>query len=85
MSVNKKYKDTVFRMLFNNPKTALELYNAIFGTDYKDWSVVKINTLENILFMGMKNDISFEIDDMIALIEHQSTINVRTADLSELN
>ena len=75
MSVNKKYKDTVFRMLFNNPKTALELYNAIFGTDYKDWSVVKINTLENILFMGMKNDISFEIYDMIALIEHQSTIS----------
>ena len=72
MTINKKYKDTVFRMLFNNPKAALELYNAIFGADYKDWSAVKINTLANILFMGLKNDVSFIIYDTLALIEHQS-------------
>jgi hypothetical protein len=79
MSVNKKYKDTVFRMLFNNPKMALELYNAIFGADCKDWSAVKINTLANILFMGLGNDISFEIYDLLVLIEHQSTINENMA------
>lgn len=33
---NRKYKDTVFRMLFNNKMHLLELYNAINGTNYKN-------------------------------------------------
>ena len=31
---NKKYKDTVFRMIFNNKKEALGLYNNLFDTKY---------------------------------------------------
>ena len=53
MSINRKYKDTVFRRLFNTEEKLLELYNALFGTDYKDWSAIKINTLDNVLFMGI--------------------------------
>ena len=35
-TTNKKYKDTVFRMLFNNKKEALGLYNNLFDTEYTD-------------------------------------------------
>ena len=72
MLINRNYKDTVFRRLFNTKEKLLELYNAIFGTDYKDWSAIKINTLDNILFMGMRNDISFVIYGVLVLLEHQS-------------
>ena len=75
MIVNRKYKDTVFRHLFNNPERLLELFNAIEGTNYQDAQAITINTLEDALYRGMKNDISFEIDDALALIEHQSTIS----------
>jgi hypothetical protein len=75
MKVNKKYKDTVFRRLFNTEEKLLELYNAIFGTNYKDWSAIKINTLEDVLFMSLKNDLSFKVYNILVLIEHQSTIS----------
>jgi hypothetical protein len=75
MKVNKKYKDSVFRNLFNDKEKLLELYNAIYETNYKDAQAITINTLEDVLYIGMKNDISFMIDDTLVLIEHQSTIN----------
>ena len=41
---------------------------------------VSINTLENVLFMDVYNDISFEIGGkLVVLIEHQSTINPNMA------
>ena len=37
---------------------------------------VTINTLENVLFMELINDISFEIGGkLVVLIEHQSSVN----------
>jgi len=75
MKANRKYKDSVFRSIFNNKEKLLELFNALVGTDYKDPEAIEINTLEDVLFMDRKNDISFIIDDFLVLIEHQSTIN----------
>ena len=73
---NKKYKDTVFRMIFNNKKEALGLYNNLFDTNYTDESLVNIVTLEDVLFIPRKNDIAFTMNgQFIVLIEHQSTIN----------
>ncbi|MCL2154866.1 MAG: Rpn family recombination-promoting nuclease/putative transposase, partial [Leptospirales bacterium] len=79
MKANKKFKDTLFRHLFNTEEKLLELFNAIFGTNFNDISAIIINTLENVLFMGMKNDISFIIYDTLVLLEHQSTINEKMA------
>jgi len=76
MKINKKYKDTVFRHLFNiNKIWLLELVNAILGTNYKDPEAIIIVTLDDVLFMNMKNDLCIIINDTIILIEHQSTIN----------
>jgi len=76
MKGNKKYKDSVFRSIFNNKPTALELYNAVNGTNYTDESMVEINTLGDVLFAVIENDLSISIDKKIVLlVEHQSTIN----------
>ena len=72
---NKKYKDTVFRMLFSDKKNLLSLYNAINRTKYDDPEKLQIVTLENTIYMGMKNDLAFIIDMNLFLYEHQSTYN----------
>lgn len=56
---NKKYKDTVFRLLFNNKKEALGLYNNLYDANYTDESLIEIVTLEDVLFTPRKNDIAF--------------------------
>ena len=70
-----QHKDTLFRLIFQEKKDLLELYNAIRGTDYQDPDKLEITTLDNMLFMGVKNDLSFLIDDVLNLYEHQSTWN----------
>ena len=74
--VNKKYKDTVFRKLFGeNKANALSLYNAINGTNYTEDSEFEYTTLEDVVYMGIKNDVSFVIGTSLSLYEHQSTYN----------
>ena len=75
LTANKKYKDTVFRMLFSDRKNLLSLYNAINGTGYEDPEELEIVTLESAIYMGMKNDLAFIIDTNLFLYEHQSTYN----------
>ena len=73
--INRKYKDRLFRFVFHDKKDLLELYNAINGSDYKDTKELEINTLENVLYLGMKNDLSFLLCSSMNLYEHQSTWN----------
>ncbi|HCJ07433.1 MAG: hypothetical protein PUC55_12390 [Lachnospiraceae bacterium] len=75
LCVNREYKDTVFRMLFKEKARLLELYNAVNDTDYQDPEALEIVTLENAIYMSMKNDVSCLIDMRIQLYEHQSTVN----------
>ena len=72
------YKDSVFRRLFGDPENRdalLSLYNALNGTNYTDPEQLEINTIEDVVYMGMKNDISCIIDCRMVLFEHQSTYN----------
>ena len=73
--VNRNYKDTVFRMLFSDRKNLLSLYNAVNQKHYTDPEDLEIATLENAIYMGMKNDLAFIIDTNLYLYEHQSTYN----------
>ena len=75
LTVNRTFKSTLFIMLFEDRKNLLELYNAITGKHYADPELLEINTLENAIYMSMKNDISFLIDGRLSLYEHQSTKN----------
>ena len=75
LTVNRTFKSTLFIMLFEDRKNLLELYNAITGKHYADPELLEINTLENAIYMSMKNDVSFLIDGRLSLYEHQSTKN----------
>ncbi len=75
LRTNRNYKDTVFRMLFSDRKNLLSLYNAVSGAHYEDPEMLEIVTLENAIYMGIKNDLAFIIDTDLFLYEHQSTYN----------
>ena len=80
MNTNKKYKDSVFTALFSDPALLRDLYCAIRGVSLPPDVPVSINTLENVLYLDLYNDISFEIGGkLVVLIEHQSTINPNMA------
>ncbi len=73
--VNRQYKDRLFKFIFRAKKDLLELYNAVNDTNYTDPEEMEINTLEDVVYMGMKNDTSFLIKDVLNLYEHQSTFS----------
>ena len=75
ITVNRTHKSTVFRMLFNDKKEMLGLYNAVNHTSYTDVQDLEVRTLENAVYMKIKNDISFLFGFYLNIYEHQSTVN----------
>ena len=74
-SSNRNIKDTVFRMLMDDERHLLDLFNALEKTQYKDQNLIRINTLKGAIFNSRKNDLSFSVADwFLTIIEHQSTI-----------
>jgi len=73
--INKQYKDRLFKLVFKEKKDLLELYNAINDTNYDNPDDIEINTIEDVVYMGMKNDVSFLICDILNMYEHQSTFS----------
>lgn len=69
------HKDELFRMLFKEPRELLSLYNAVNGTAYENAKDLEVVTLENAIYMNMKNDVAFVFESAINLYEHQSTFN----------
>ncbi len=78
VTTNKQHKDRLFNFIFGSEEHkdwTLQLYNAVNGSDYQDESQISFNTLQNFLFVSMRNDTSFIIADTMNLYEHQSTYN----------
>ena len=77
-NINRQHKDTLFTFIFGreeNKAWTLALYNAINETSYSNPDDIQITTIENFLYMGMKNDVSCLIGNQMNLYEHMSTIN----------
>ena len=72
---NRTYRDSLFRMIFREKHNLLPLYNALNGTNYTETDDLQVVTLENAIYMNMKNDTAFVLADCINLYEHQSTYN----------
>ena len=70
---NRNYKDTLFRFIFNDKEKLLGLYNALNHSNYINVDELEINTLENAVYLNIKNDISFVFQFDLYLFEHQST------------
>lgn len=75
VTVNRNYKDTVFRKLFEDKKELLSLYNALYNTHYPDPDDLEVATLENAIYLKHKNDLACILDLRLSIIEHQSSIN----------
>ncbi len=78
IKVNREYKDRLFRMIFGaeeNKHYLLSLYNAINHTSYTKKEDIEITTLEDVIYVKMKNDVSFLLDSQLSLYEHQSSYN----------
>lgn len=52
-----------------NKEFILSLYNALNGTDYTDTTLLDITTIQDVIYMGMKNDSAFIIDSELNLFE----------------
>lgn len=74
---NRQYKDRLFKFIFGNPEHkewTLMLYNAINGTHYQNAEDIVLNTIEDAVYMGMKNDVSFLFNQM-NFYEQESRFN----------
>ena len=69
--IHRQYKDRLFRFLFARDREALlQIYNALNETDYSDSSQLKIVTIENAVYVEMKNDLAFVVTGVVIDIEH---------------
>lgn len=75
LKIRRKYKDHLFQRVFSNKKDLLDLYNAVNHTTYTDVEDLEITTLEDVIYLSMKNDISFMVSSTLNLYEQQSTYN----------
>lgn len=76
----REFKDRLFKAIFGrdteeSKRWRLDLYNALNGTEYTDPDELELNTIENVIYITMHNDISFLVDSQMNLYEQQSTGN----------
>ena len=65
-SANRECKDKLFKFIFGNPDNkewTLSLYNAVNGSAYTNPDDITLITIEDAVYMSMKNDVSFLIAD----------------------
>lgn len=75
---NREYKDRLFKFIFGNPDNrdwTLSLYNAINGSSYTDASQIRYTTIEDAVYMNMKNDVSFLVAETMSFYEQQASFN----------
>ena len=74
--VKRTYKDSVFVTIFHEKTKLIELYNALFDTNYDESAPIDIVTIKDVLFRTLKNDVAFVLGGrFVVLVEHQSSIN----------
>ena len=74
--VKRTYKDSVFVTIFHEKSKLIELYNALFDTNYDESEPIDIVTIKDVLFRTLKNDVAFVLGGrFVVLVEHQSSIN----------
>ena len=77
-TANKQHKDRLFKFIFGNPEHkewTLSLYNALNNSHFTNPEDVEFNTIEDAVYMGMKNDMSFILAFILNIWEHQSSFN----------
>ena len=78
IKTNRKYQDSLFRVIFGREEHKhwlLELYNALNNSSHQCIDDLTLTTIDDVVYIKMKNDVSFLIDSQMNLFEHQSTFN----------
>ena len=75
-----KIRDRLFIAIFGkdterSKRWRLDLYNVLNGTNYTDPNALELNTIENVIYIKMYNDVSFLVDSQMTLYEQQSETN----------
>ena len=81
---NREYKSRLFGFIFGREEHkswTLALYNAINGSTHTNPDDISINTIEDVVYLGMRNDLSILVSEVINLYrtmgiyEQQSSLN----------
>lgn len=74
-NMTRNHKDNVFCMLYRDRKNLLSLYNAMNGTTYENERNLEVVTLEEAIYMKIRNDAAFVVDSRLNLYEQQASAN----------
>ena len=79
-TTKRTFRDTLFRSIYSgkddrSKRWLLSLYNALSNKNYTDISALEITTIDDVIYVTMKNDLSFLINSEMHLFEQQSTVN----------
>lgn len=79
--LKRSVKDSVFTLMFREPKYALQLYQALHPEDTDVTEAdCKVVTLENVLTVGQYNDLGLLVRDrLLLLVEAQSVFTLNVA------
>ncbi len=78
IKTKRQYQDSLFRTIFGREEHKpwlLELYNALNKSSYSNVEDLTLTTIDDVVYIKMKNDISFLLDSRMHLYEHQSSYN----------
>lgn len=71
----REFRSNSFSLLLKQQKYALEVYNCLNGSDYKNPEDVEVLDVDGGVSLTVRHDAAFIIDSNLSIYEHQSTIN----------
>lgn len=71
----REFRSNSFSLLLKQQKYALEVYNCLNGSDYKNPEDVEILDVDGGVSLTVRHDAAFIIDSNLSIYEHQSTVN----------
>ena len=76
-TLKREYKDTVFIDLFTSWTKPVSLYNALSSSNVPENAKIKQLQISNAMYTSLRCDLAFIVEnELIVIIEHQSTINM---------
>ena len=77
---NREYASDCFCMLMQNAEYALDVYNALNGSNYTDSSLVEVIQMQGGFSLTVRNDAAYIFDNyLLNIYEHQRTYNPNMA------
>ena len=81
----REIKSEVFSMLLENPEYALQVFNALNGSNFTDAGEVQMYNLREGASLLRRNDAAFILGMHLNIYEHQSTVNPNIIKVSKGN